>query len=81
MFQDSGVDIDVCEYLDLIDDLGLDSLTFVAIVVEIESTFDIIVPDEKLLMENFRNVDKIVGIVENAISLNKRPANEEEDTQ
>ena len=54
--------------MDLIDDLGMDSMTFISIVVEIEFVFNIIVPDDILLMENFKNVDDIVGVIENMMS-------------
>ncbi len=66
LFPDSGVDKDVLEYTDLMDDLGMDSITFISIVVEIEDVFEITVPDDLLLMENFRNVDSIIQIVEDA---------------
>ncbi len=68
LFPDSGVDTDILEFVDLIDDLGMDSMIFISIVIEVESTFDITVPDEMLLMENFRNVDEIIKIVENEIN-------------
>lgn len=70
------IDIDLLQYADLLDDLGMDSLIFIAIVVEVEDTFGIIIPDEKLQMENFRNVDSIVQIINDALIYN---ANEEED--
>ena len=68
LFPDFGVDTDILEFVDLIDDLGMDSMIFISIVIEVESTFDITVPDEMLLMENFRNVDEIIKIVENEIN-------------
>lgn len=68
LFKDKGFDIDILEYVDLIDDLGMDSITFISIVVEIEARFDIEVPDEMLIFENFKCVDDIVFIVENEIS-------------
>ncbi len=66
LFPDSGVDKDVLEYTDLMDDLGMDSITFISIVVEIEDIFEITVSDDLLLIENFRNVDSIIQIVEDA---------------
>lgn len=63
LFADKGLDTDIIEYIDLIDDAGMDSITFISIVVEIEAKFDIMVPDEMLLIENFRKIDKIVDIV------------------
>ena len=68
LFKDKGFDIDILEYVDLIDDLGMDSITFISIVVEIEAHFDIEVPDEMLVLENFKSVDNIVSIVENELS-------------
>lgn len=68
LFKDKGFDIDIFEYVDLIDDLGMDSITFISIVVETEAHFDIEVPDDVLLLENFRCVDDIVSIVEKELS-------------
>ena len=64
LFANKEFDTDIIEYVDLIDDLGLDSITFISIVVEIEAKFSITVPDEMLLMENFRKIDDIVNVVE-----------------
>lgn len=66
LFPDSGVDKDVLPYVDLIDDLGMDSITFISIVVEVEDLFGITVPDDMLLMENFRDIDGIIQIIENS---------------
>ena len=68
LFKDKGFDIDIFEYIDLIDDLGMDSITFISIVVEVETHFGIEVQDDMLLLENFKCVDDIVSIVENQIS-------------
>ena len=72
LFKDKGFDSDIIEYVDLIDDCGMDSRTFISIVVEIEAHFDIEVPDDLLTLENFKCVDDIVTIVENEIS--KKPS-------
>lgn len=79
MFPNSGWDLDVLEYVDLIDDLGMDSITFISIVIEVETTFDIIIPDEMLLMENFRNMGCILAIVESAMNINESLEDEQED--
>ena len=68
LFSNKGFDADIIEYIDLIDDAGMDSITFISIVVEIEAKFNIIVPDEMLVMDNFRNVDDIVALVEQEIN-------------
>lgn len=69
LFPNSGLDIDVLGYVDLIDDLGMDSIAFISIVVEIESIFEIIVPDDMLMMDSFRNVDGILAVVESAMNV------------
>ena len=68
LFPDSEVETDVLEYADLIDDLGMDSITFISIIVEIEDMFGITIPDDKLLIENFRNVDEIMRLIENEVT-------------
>ena len=68
LFKDRGFAIDIIEYVDLIDDLGMDSITYISIVVEIETHFNIEVSDDMLLLENFRCVDNIVSIIANELS-------------
>ena len=68
LFKDKGFDIDIIEYVDLIDDMGMDSITFISIVVEVEAHFGIEVPDDMLLLEKFKCVDDIVSVVENELS-------------
>lgn len=63
LFPDSGVDKNVLEYTDLVDDLSMDSITFISIVVEIEDVFEITAPDNMLLVENFINVGQIIQII------------------
>lgn len=76
LFSDLDFDKDILEYIDLIDDAGMDSITFVSIVVEIEAAFEIIIPDDMLLKEYFRNLDAIMGIIEQ--EMNKLPGKKEE---
>lgn len=58
-----GYEVDFIEFADLIDDIGMDSILFISMILEIESKFDIVVPDDMLLMENFRTVDKIINSI------------------
>ena len=53
LFQNTGIDTDVLEYVDLIDDLGMGSVNFISLIVELEAEFDIQIPDEWLLMDKF----------------------------
>lgn len=71
MFADMQFERDVIEYIDLIDDAGMDSITFISIVVEIEAEFNITVPDDMLLIENFKNADSITNIIEQELSKEK----------
>lgn len=70
LFKEKGFDIDGIEYMDLVEDLGMDSLTFISTTIEIENEFDIEIPSELLLLDNFKSVDEIVEIVCNVRSLN-----------
>ena len=63
IFQNSGVDTDLLEYVDFEDDLGMDSLTFITLLVEVEAAFEITIPDDMLLMENFKNMGDVIQIV------------------
>ena len=81
LFKDKGFDIDILEYVDLIDDLGMDSITFISIVVEVEAHFNIEVPDDMLLLENFKCVEDIVSIIENALSKKSEGTEANEDVK
>ena len=68
LFQDKGIDPGLIEYVDLIDDLGMDSMLFLSVIIELETTFGIVIPDDLLLMENFREIDTIVDIVKKCVN-------------
>ena len=63
IFQDSRIDSDLIERVDFTDDLGMDSILFITMIVEIEAAFAITVPDDLLLMENFKSINNIVDII------------------
>lgn len=64
LFSEKGFDCDIIGCIDFIEDAGMDSITFISLIIEIESEFDVVVPDELLLIDNFRNLDAIIKIVE-----------------
>ena len=68
LFLDKVSDICVIEDADLIDDLDMDSISFISLVVEIEDHFDFIIPDNLLLIEYFKCVDDIVSIIFQGLS-------------
>ena len=45
--------------IDLIDDLGMDSVTFITLIIEIESHFQITVADEYLLSMRIRSAFRL----------------------
>ena len=77
-FYNDSINVNILEYADLIDDLGMDSIMFISIVVEIENIFRITVPDDMLLMENFRNVESIIQIVEDTKTISGEDEKEQE---
>lgn len=62
-FRITDISKDVIPNLDLIDDLSIDSLTFISLLIEIENAFGIIIPDEFVKLDSFRNFDDIVDII------------------
>ena len=54
---------DVIMYVDFVEDLEMDSLTFVSLIVEIEDEFEIVIPDEILDMDKFKNYESILKII------------------
>lgn len=63
LFKDKGFDVNILENVDFIDDFGMDSITFISMVVDLEVHFDIEVPDDMLLVENFSNFNSINDII------------------
>ena len=65
--------LEICEYVDdtvdftaenLVDDKILDSITLVEIISEIAEVFDIEIPYEEIIPENFNSVDAMTRLVE-----------------
>ena len=48
LFKEKGFNLDILERADWMDHLGIDSITFISIVVEIEAHFGIEIPDDML---------------------------------
>jgi len=62
-------DVDVIEHFNFIDDLGMDSILFISMIVEIEMRFNIVIPDNMLLIDNFKTLDRAIEIIEHEILL------------
>lgn len=63
LFSEAGVDKDILEYVDLVDDLGMDSINFVSIIIELETLFDVQIPDDWILIERFRSYSLIYSAI------------------
>lgn len=53
------------EKTDLLMDLGLDSIQYVELIVQIENALQITVPEEKLAFDSFVTVDEFVNFIQN----------------
>lgn len=53
-------------------ELGMSSMAFIQIVVELEETFDIEIPDEKLMMSQMGTLDQIINVVWDALKLKEQ---------
>lgn len=78
LFSNPGVDREVLEYVDLVDDLGMDSISFISIIIELETAFNVQVSDEWLNIEKFRDYSAIYEAVEELLLLSERGDNEDE---
>ncbi len=63
MFSNIPLENDVLSSVDLIDDLGMDSITFISLLVELECTFSISIPSELLYVDYYRTIEDIVSII------------------
>ncbi|PJM98522.1 acyl carrier protein [Streptomyces sp. CB01201] len=45
-------------------DLGIDSLGLVELIINIEESFSIVIPDEDMLADNFTSVGTVADLVE-----------------
>jgi len=78
LFKEKGFDTELIEYSDLVNDVGMDSITFISMVVEIESHFNMEVPDDFLLMEYFKFLDDVVIIIADVISSKNKKGGSED---
>ena len=57
-------DVDFSETTDLVDDGILDSLDIVTLVTEIHAEFDVTIPAEEIVPENFNSVEALWALIE-----------------
>ena len=61
-----GVDLDSCTTL--VDDHILGSLTMVALIAELEDTFDVAVPPVEIVADNFNSAAAIAAMVDRLVA-------------
>ncbi len=64
ILNDLHPDVDFSAAEDLIDDGILDSLDIVTLVTEIHSEFDVTIPAEEIVPENFNSAEAIMALIE-----------------
>lgn len=64
--QDMEVTVDQCD--DDLLELGLDSIKFIQIIVSLEEAFECEIPDEKLLLAEMNSVNKMLEVLQLAVS-------------
>ena len=57
-------DVDFATTSDLVDDGILDSLDIVTLVTEIDATFDVTIPAEEIVPENFNSAEALFALIE-----------------
>lgn len=50
--------------LDLIDDLGFDSINMLQLILELEEKFEISISDDDLDIDNFKSIKSIIALIE-----------------
>ena len=64
--QDMEVTVDQCD--DDLLEMGLDSIKFIQIIVSLEEAFECEIPDEKLLLTEMNSVNKMLEVLQLAVS-------------
>ncbi|MDU4144979.1 MAG: acyl carrier protein [Clostridium sp.] len=57
---DSSINISINENLN---NLGIDSLSFISLIVDIEYEFNIVFDDDMLLLEKFRSINDLANYI------------------
>ena len=57
-------DVDFTTTVDLVDDGILDSLDIVTLVTEIHAEFDVTIPAEEIVPENFNSAEALMELIE-----------------
>ena len=63
-----GIEIYPWQFDEDLNVIGIDSISFIQIVVALEDNFEIEIPDEKLLMEEMGTFNRITMVVASALN-------------
>ena len=75
--QDMEATVDQCD--DDLLELGLDSIKFIQIIVSLEEAFECEIPDEKLLLTEMNSVNKMLEVLQLAVSESNKSVLESSD--
>ncbi len=57
------IEKDILADVDFILDLSMDSLMYISFIIKIEEIFEITIPDDFLIMDNFNSIDSIANLL------------------
>ncbi len=63
-----GIEIYPWQFDEDLNVIGIDSISFIQIVVALEDNFEIEIPDEKLMLEEMGTFNKIIMVVASALN-------------
>lgn len=75
--QDVEATVDQCD--DDLLELGLDSIKFIQIILSLEEAFECEIPDEKLLLTEMNSVNKMLEVLQLAVSESNKSVFESSD--
>ena len=66
------VDSDDKNNLDLIQEIGLDSIDFITLIIEIEEVFNVTIPDEYLVFDKYQSIYDLFDLIETFLLADQR---------
>ncbi len=79
VFAEEKIEPVMIDTIDLVDDLGMESITFISLIMALEKKFVIRIPDAMIKAENFRKIDDIAAIIEGELAKQKEMLSDTRD--
>ena len=79
VFAEEKFESGMIDTVDLVDDFGMESITFISLIMALETKFVIRIPDAMIKAENFRKIDNIAIIVEGELTKQKEMLSDTRD--